>query len=96
MPGDPDGRSNTNPDHSLWHNGNHLRDPHWAQIIFQDEELIRMINSRKILDARNLFESIIKKHEAYDGQICICTQTFRRELQIPILNMIKQLEEAAE
>lgn len=55
-----------------------------------------MINSRKILDARNLFESIIKKHEAYDGQICICTQTFRRELQIPILNMIKQLEEAAE
>lgn len=47
---------------------------------------------RETTKARALFESFINKYEAYDEQICVCTNTFRRNLMIPILIRMKELE----
>lgn len=51
---------------------------------------------RETAHARAIFDRFIKKHECYGGQICIATPTFRRELMIPILKKMKDLEEKAD
>lgn len=51
---------------------------------------------RETTKARAAFEEFIKKNECYDGQICISTSSFRRELMIPTLNRMKELEKKAD
>jgi len=46
----------------------------------------------RVMAARNLFEDFIKLNECYESQICIGTLGFRKELMIPILDLIKNLE----
>lgn len=48
--------------------------------------------SPKVTELLVLFNHFIKKFEAYDGQICVCTPTFRRELMSPVLETVKDLE----
>jgi len=51
---------------------------------------------RETTKQRASFEQFIENHECYDGQICISTKTFRRELMIPTLNKMKELEKKAD
>jgi len=50
------------------------------------------INERPTAAARRRFENFIKLNECYESQICISTIAFRKELMIPILKLIKDLE----
>lgn len=45
------------------------------------------------MKARRTFQQLIKRHEAYEGQICISTKTFKRKVMNPILELITALEE---
>jgi len=47
---------------------------------------------RDIVKARALFDKFIKNHEIYTGQINCSLKYFRRDLMIPILTKIKELE----
>lgn len=47
---------------------------------------------RETTKTRALFDRFVSKFEAYEGQICVCTATFRRELMIPVLLKMKELE----
>ena len=47
---------------------------------------------RETTKARAFFEQFIEKNECWDGQICISVKTFRKELMIPTLNRMKELE----
>jgi len=51
---------------------------------------------RETTKLRTFFEEFIKKNECDDGQICVCTATFRRELMIPTLIRMKELEKKAD
>ena len=51
---------------------------------------------RETTKTRALFDRFVSKFEAYEGQICISTKTFRRELMIPTLNRMKALEKKAD
>jgi hypothetical protein len=50
------------------------------------------MNGETITAARKEFSKFVEKHECYDGQICVSTKTFWRELAIPIFKQIKKLE----
>ena len=56
-------------------------------------EMVKLVKTWK---ARELFNEYVKNNQCYDGQISTTVQKFRRELMIPILNMIKELEKKAD
>lgn len=51
---------------------------------------------RETTRIRTLISQFIETHECYDGQICVCTKTFRRDLMIPIISAMKGLENRAD
>lgn len=57
---------------------------------------MKKMNIRETVKARKLFEQFTKDNTAYEGQISVATVTFRRKLMIPILELIKELEEKAD
>ena len=51
---------------------------------------------RETTKLRTFFEEFIKKNECDDGQICSTVKKFRRDLMIPIIKMIQELEKKAD
>lgn len=51
---------------------------------------------RETTKAKILFDNFIKKHESWENQLSCYTNTFRRELMIPILIKMKELERKAD
>jgi len=50
------------------------------------------MNGERVTSVRNHFQKFIDEHQCYEGQISVCTKTFRRELMIPVLDLIKKME----
>lgn len=49
---------------------------------------------RETARARALFDAYIKRNVCYEGQLNSTVHLFRRTLMIPILKLIKELEES--